>query len=100
MQEFKNKEEEYLDWINGHWAGFVVNSSKDHRHHLKLHHANCPTIAGPPSKGKKFTESYIKVCFDDKAELKKWALGKNLTFCPRCQTSPREIKIAHRGRDA
>lgn len=74
---FENDEMGYLDWIDRHPNGFVLNmpKNKDPQYRV-LHTANCPTIKNYTEMAKEggFTErEYIKVCAGDVASLEVWS---------------------------
>ena len=75
MQHFVDNDAGYLDWLNGHQDGFVVNT---YRHpspgYLKLHLATCPTITRMQPFGKTWTaHEYSKVCANSRIDLDNWA---------------------------
>jgi hypothetical protein len=82
VEEFRDRDADYLAWVAAHPAGYVVNIGRHERGAARLHRAACPTItSGPP-----FTGPYIKVCSAAPDELDSWALTRSETLPLRCGT--------------
>ena len=72
--EFVDADDQYLDWLADHPAGFVLNCGrKPTASYLILHRATCPRISGTPSNGEFWTRDPVKVCADTEAGLVEWA---------------------------
>jgi len=89
IKEFKDNDEDYLDWINTNRTGFVVNCDRTPRPaYLMLHLAICPTITGHPANGEVWTRYYIKICSIPREELEEWGMkkiGAELRPCRICK---------------
>lgn len=85
--EFLHDDGGYLDWLEQHPAGFVLNCSpRPTAASLLLHRAACRTINGTPARGRSWTAAYQKVCSDSVDELDRWAADVGpLTACARCR---------------
>ena len=72
---FRGDDDGYLDWLAAHPSGYVVNAERNPKsNYLKLHHATCRYISGPPrSRGAWTDRQYIKICAPDIAGLEQWA---------------------------
>ena len=85
---FKDDDLGYLYWLDSNPGGYVVNCHRNPtQDYLKLHRANCYSISGVPSKGKWWTNQYIKVCSMDKNALADWAMtrvGGEIQPCSHC----------------
>jgi hypothetical protein len=74
VQTFQDDEQGYLDWVDAHLNGYVLNCLRSRgRSGFKLHRASCRTIRGTPPRGGPWTGPYIKVCSDSVSELGIWA---------------------------
>lgn len=63
MQPFVDDDRGYLDWLDHHPDGFVINTGPTpSAAYLMLHRAGCGTITGKPARGSTFTGEYVKVC--------------------------------------
>ena len=73
--EFRDNDEGYLRWLDGHPAGFVLNTARPAgADYLFLHRATCGTITGVPARGRRWTTGpYQKICADSRIELERWA---------------------------
>jgi hypothetical protein len=73
--EFRNDDAGYINWINAHVDGFVVNTTPGHsRTYLKLHRASCKFVSVLQSGYSTWTAGqYIKVCSNDRSTLESWA---------------------------
>jgi hypothetical protein len=89
VEKFQDDEHGYLDWLDSHLNGYVLNCQRSlARSGLKLHHASCRTIRGTPPRGGPWTGPYIKVCCDSVSELRTWAnerVGIDPSPCGTCQ---------------
>jgi hypothetical protein len=86
---FDRQDEDYLEWVDEHQHGFVVNALRNlNPGYLMLHHASCGTISGTPTRGKTWTHGdYIKVCAESLEDLRRWAAMETrgrLQPCKRC----------------
>ncbi|MBF0320356.1 MAG: hypothetical protein HQL01_11200 [Nitrospirae bacterium] len=85
----KEKDNEYLDWLEKNPKGFVVNNDpKQRKAYLILHHSTCYTInKSEKNKDKKWMEKYMKTCSNDLGELQayfKKLFGGDLHKCSKC----------------
>jgi hypothetical protein len=63
MQRFTDDDRGYLEWLDHHPDGFVINTGRNpSAAYLMLHRAGCGTITGKPARGDTFTGEYAKVC--------------------------------------
>lgn len=86
MQRFVDDDHGYLNWLDHHPDGFVINTNRTpSASYLALHRASCGTITGTLARGKAFTGEYAKVC-GERAELENFArqLGGRLEPCRLC----------------
>lgn len=94
MQRFVDDDRGYLDWLDHHPDGFVINTGRTpSAAYLMLHRASCRTITGRPAKGAAFTGEYAKVC-GERNELEEFA--RHLGGYPR----PCGLCLAQRGQPA
>ena len=94
MQRFVDDDGGYLDWVDHHLDGFVINTGRTpSAAYLMLHRASCGTITGRPARGATFTGEYAKVC-GERNELEDFArhLGGYAQPCGLC--------LAQRGQPA
>jgi hypothetical protein len=88
VRTFRDDDEGYLTWLHDHPDDFVLNAGRQPRPtYLRLHRATCPTITGAPSRGRRWTADYIKVC-GRLDELTAWATGAahgEAQPCPVCR---------------
>jgi hypothetical protein len=87
---FDRQDEEYLDWIEVHQHGFVVNAFRNLApNYLMLHRASCGTISGKPARGNTWTDGdFVKVCSETVSDLELWARRNttgSLTPCQLCR---------------
>jgi hypothetical protein len=86
---FIDDEEGYLDWVEKHTGGFVVNSFRPPSHkYLRLHRSSCGYIKSPLRTN--YTRDYSKTCSDSEQELHEWAvnvIGGVLNPCRCCKVS-------------
>jgi hypothetical protein len=86
MQRFVDDDRGYLDWLDHHPDGFVINTGRTpSAAYLMLHRASCGTITGKPARGKTFMGEYAKVC-GERNELEEFAshLGGHAQPCRLC----------------
>ena len=86
MQRFVDDDRGYLDWLDHHPDGFVINTRRiPSAAYLMLHRASCGTITGKPARGTTFTGEYAKVC-GARNELQEFArhLGGQVQPCGLC----------------
>jgi hypothetical protein len=86
MRRFVDDDHGYLDWLDHHPDGFVINTGRTpSAAYLMLHRASCGTITGKPARGSTFTDEYIKVC-GERNELEEFArhLGGHAQPCGLC----------------
>ena len=73
MQRFVDDDRGYLDWLDHHPDGFVINTGRTpSAAYLMLHGASCGSITGDPARGTTFTGEYAKVC-GERNELEEFA---------------------------
>lgn len=87
VTSFIDQEQEYLDWIAAHPAGYVVNHyRKPSAAYLKLHRATCRSIS--TDRWTNYTtRTYAKTCSDSRPDLERWArteTGGILDDCRQC----------------
>jgi hypothetical protein len=86
MQRFVDDDRGYLDWLDHHADGFVINTGRTpSAAYLMLHRASCGTITGKPARGTTFMGEYAKVC-GERNELEEFAhhLGGHAQPCGLC----------------
>jgi len=86
MQRFVDDDRGYLDWLDHHPDGFVINTGRTpSAAYLMLHRAGCGTITGQPARGITFTGEFVKVC-GERNELEEFAghLGGQAQPCGLC----------------
>ena len=87
MEFFIDDDPGYLRWLHENPSGFVVNADPSpNSSYLRLHHAGCRTISGPPATGRAWTVTSTKTC-GTRQELEAWAsavIGGSLSPCPTC----------------
>ena len=81
VEEFRDRDADYLGWMAAHRDGYVINIGRSGRGYARLHRATCGTITSRPP----LTGPYIKVCSTALTELEQWAL-------PRTGISPRALR--------
>ena len=82
VEEFRERDADYLRWVAAHPDGYVINIGKSRRGYARLHRATCGTITSRPP----LTGPYIKICSTALTELDRWALQRNGTVPERCRT--------------
>lgn len=79
----------YLEWLEAHPAGFVLNTGRGGVRYTRLHLASCAGIRELSGGGTTFTGGqWIKFCSASIAELDEWTLqhkGAVGTRCGTCQ---------------
>jgi len=87
LEEFVDRDEEYLAWVNRYPQGFVVNAHKGvSPSNSVLHKATCNTIK-TPMRTHWTTTDYKKICSVNKKELEEWceSVGdKGMRSCKFC----------------
>jgi hypothetical protein len=86
MEHFTDDDRGYLDWLDHHPDGFVINTGRTpSAAYLMLHRTGCGTITGKPARGDTFTGEYAKVC-GERDELEEFArhLGGHAQPCGLC----------------
>jgi hypothetical protein len=90
MHMFQNDPQGYQNWWDSHPIGYIINAPKPGRSgKLKLHQKritnDCFHIR-PPWHGYDYTNSKVKMCFDDEKELIAWQQGQSkvLEACRTC----------------
>ena len=58
VKRFQDRDAEYLNWVEEHRGGYVINIGRSGRGITRLHRASCWTITSRPP----FTGPYIKIC--------------------------------------
>ena len=88
MQRFVDDDGGYLDWLEHHPDGFVLNTYPHvTSEYLILHRAACRTINRPLERGRQWTHLYGKSCSDSRQELEVWAFdstGRVVKPCGLC----------------
>jgi len=82
IEEFRDRDAEYLGWVAAHPDGYVINIGRSRRGYARLHRATCGTITSRPP----LTGPYIKICSGTLAELDRWALSRTGAVAERCRT--------------
>jgi hypothetical protein len=82
VEEFRDRDAEYLDWVTAHRDGYVINIGRSGRGYARLHRATCGTITSRPP----LTGPYIKICSTTLTDLDRWALQRSGTIPDRCGT--------------
>lgn len=89
IEQFRDNDRGYLGWTAAHPTGYVINVQRNlNPSDARVHHANCYTINGQPTRGGTWTRPYIKVCAMSSRQLWDWArihLGAEVVPCGRCQ---------------
>ena len=89
VEEFRNNDQAYRDWLDQHPDGFVLDCYR-HRpqSHMMPHHAPCEKINKPESTyqpGEFTGKQYFKVCSSSKEALLAWAYQQGRKHAPdRC----------------
>jgi hypothetical protein len=70
VEEFFEKETEYINWLNTNPYGYVLNYFGSYNSEMnKLHRSDCRYLRRPSDEGKRTTR-YKKVCSNDLEQLK------------------------------
>ena len=87
LEEFRNDDRAYLDWVARNPRGFVINIQRSlNSSDARLHRAACHTVTGTPPRGRTWTGPYIKVCSLDLGSLDDWATRRTRAPIKRCGT--------------
>ena len=72
---FDRDDKAYLDWVDHHHHGFVVNAYRNlNPGYLMFHRASFGTISGTPARGKTWTDGdFVKICSETIQGLELWA---------------------------
>jgi hypothetical protein len=83
---FRDDDEGFFDWLDGHPDGYFINSERrPSPTYLVLHRPACSHFTRNPSK--QWTHEYVKVCSPGRGELEEWAtgtVGGSVTLCSTC----------------
>lgn len=90
VKRFQDRDAEYLNWVEEHRGGYVINIGRSGRGITRLHRASCWTITSRPP----FSGPYIKICSMSSAELDQWALSSSGSLPDRCGTCQPSSGIA------
>jgi hypothetical protein len=82
VEEFRDRDADYLGWVAAHRDGHVINIGRSGRGYARLHRVTCGTITRRPP----FTGPYIKICSTVLSELDRWALQRSGAVPERCGT--------------
>lgn len=88
IELFKNREDEYLGWIEKNHNGYVLNIDEPQvfANYPMIHKASHKLLSSPKI-GNFTTAQYFKVCSVDRDLLEKWAIDKyqkEVTLCNVC----------------
>ena len=87
LDEFRDDDRAYLEWVARNPRGFVINIQRSlNSSDARLHRAACHTVTGTPPRGRTWTGSYVKVCSPDLGTLDDWATGRMGAPIRRCGT--------------
>jgi hypothetical protein len=87
---FLNDDPGYLEWLDAHPSGFVVNLRRvPSRSYAVLHRASCAQISRKPDSAGAYTErGYSKLCAETAADardgLARILHGPHVDFSKRC----------------
>lgn len=82
VEEFQDRDTDYLGWVAVHPDGYVINIGRSRRGYARLHRTTCRTITSRPP----FTGPYIKICSGGITELDRWARSRTAAVAERCGT--------------
>lgn len=82
VEEFQDRDTDYLDWVEAHPDGYVIDIGRSRRGYGRLHRATCGTITSRPP----FTGPYIKIYSGVLTELDRWALSRTGAVAELCRT--------------
>lgn len=89
IQEFRDDDRGYVDWVATYGHGYVINISAGlNPSDAHLHTAACRTITGQPAHGNTWTGPYVKICSTSLPALDAWArehAGVPIQRCRICQ---------------
>ena len=76
VEVFRNDDERYVDWIDKHPGGYVINTARNPKaSYLKLHMADCRLVSELQSGATTWTAGpYIKICAETRREVENWAV--------------------------
>lgn len=82
---FFDNDDDYLDWLEKHPEGYVVNILRTlSPAGARLHHASCRTIRGRNPRGGPWIGQYAKVGATDLSDLDEWAINQFGEVINRC----------------
>ena len=105
MRGFRNDDEGYRAWVDGHPNGFIVNVDlAQNVPNYPMVHSTAHKLLTSSKIGGFTTGDYEKICSDDLAELEEWSRknhGKRLTFCrsPPCVKALEVAALSHEEMD-
>lgn len=77
----------YLEWLDAHPDGYVLNTGRGGVRYTRLHAARCHTIRELTGAGTTFTgDQWIKFCSTSADELDQWSLQHKGEAGQRCGT--------------
>ena len=91
MEEFIDDDDGFITWLKAHMNGYVLNTSRQpNTRELVLHRATCAHLPLHSTRGKAWTNQYIKICAPDISTLQQWAdrhflRHTPLTRCAACK---------------
>ena len=88
IEHFSDDEAAYLQWVQSHQYGYVVNLDKAriYPQYPMVHRASHKLISSP-ERTNYTTNEYMKVCSTDLAALERWSqqeCGRVLNRCATC----------------
>jgi ADP-ribosylglycohydrolase len=98
IEEFRDDDTGYLNWIAAHQDGFVLNIRRDlNPGDAKLHRASCGYVSGQNPLRGPWTDRYIKFCSLELAALEEGApptrTGEPINRCRRCWPSSTKVVV-------
>lgn len=85
IEQFDKREMEYLQWVQAHPEGYVVNLDRARvRAEYPIVHAASHKLVSSPSRTNYTDGDYIKVCSENLHDLEKWALSTARRPLARC----------------
>jgi hypothetical protein len=88
MIEFRDNDDDYVDWLAAHRGGYVINIARSYNpSDARLHLASCRSLTDQISRGVVLTGPYVKECSHDLDELEQWAadnVGAPIQRCGTC----------------
>ena len=82
VEEFQDRDADYLGWVAAHPDGYVINIGRSRRGCARVHRATCGTITSRPP----LTGPYIKICSSVLTELDRWTLSRTGAVAEHCRT--------------